>query len=114
MFYKRISSVFSQIKRLRFDIRSVWLFRFVVFIGLAPFVLALFAWIHTWSWQNHDPWVFEMIDSCLKIGEKIWAPAVAAGLLNFVPRVTDADGDGMPDVDKKKEEEKNEPETKLC
>lgn len=108
--FSKISRQLKQLKRLRFEIRSVWLFRFIVFIGLTPYVLALVAWGWSMLAGRHDSWVIPMIDSCLRISEKIFAPAAVTAALNLVPRVRDDDGDGVPDVDQteKKEEIQNE------
>jgi len=107
--FKQISNQLKQLKRLRFEIRSVWLFRFIVLIGLTPYVLALVAWGWSMLSGRHDAWVIPMIDSCLRISEKIFAPAAVTAALNLIPRVQDDDGDGVPDVDQeqKKEETQN-------
>lgn len=109
--YKQILSQLKQLKRLRFKVRSVWLFRIIVLLGLTPYVLALAAWGWSMVTGRHDPWVIPMIDSCLRISGQIFAPAAVTAALNLAPRVRDEDGDGVPDIDQEgqdKEEVKNE------
>lgn len=103
--YKQILNQLRRLKRLRFEIRSVWLFRAIVLLGLTPYVLALVAWGWSMVTGRHDPWVIPMIDSCLRISGQIFAPAAVTAALNLVPRVKDEDGDGVPDVDQEKKEE---------
>lgn len=93
----------KSMKQLRISIQSVWLFRFIVFIGLAPFTLALFLWVFALTKGLHEEWLFKMIDAALRIGNQVLGPAVVSGLLNIVPRVTDSNRDGIPDVDEKEE-----------
>lgn len=97
--YKQILNQLKQFKRLRFEIRSVWLFRVIVLMGLTPYVLSLIAWGWSMLTGRHDPWVIPMIDSCLRISGQIFAPAAVTAALNLVPRVKDNDDDGVPDVD---------------
>ena len=107
---EQISRKLKRMKQLRFSIQSVWLFRFIVFIGLAPFTLALFLWVFALVPGFHEEWLFKMIDAALRIGNQVLGPAVVSGVLNIVPRVTDSNGDGIPDVDEKegKNDEKSD------
>ena len=100
---EQIAHNLKNLKQLRFSIQSVWLFRFIVFIGLAPFTLALFLWVFALATGLHEEWLFKMIDAALRIGNQVLGPAVVSGLLNIVPRVTDSNRDGIPDVDEKEE-----------
>lgn len=100
---EQISRKLKDLKQIRLTIQSVWLFRFIVFIGLAPFTLALFLWVFALVTGLHDEWLFKMIDAALRIGNQVLGPAVVSGLLNIVPRVTDSNGDGIPDLDEKEE-----------
>lgn len=100
---EQVAHKLKKMKQLRISIQSVWLFRFIVFIGLAPFTLALFLWISALVTGLHEEWLFKMIDAALRIGNQVLGPAVVSGLLNIVPRVTDSNGDGIPDVDEKEE-----------
>ena len=100
--YKQIFSQLKRLKRLRFEVRSVWLFRVIVLLGLTPYVLALAAWGWSMVTGRHDPWVIPMIDSCLRISGQIFAAVTAA--LNLVPRVRDEDGDGVPDIDQEEQD----------
>lgn len=102
--FEQISHKLKSIKQLRLSIQSVWLFRFIVFIGLAPFTLALLLWTFALVTGLHEEWLFKMIDAALRIGNQVLGPAVVSGLLNVVPRVTDSNGDGIPDVDEKEGE----------
>lgn len=97
--HKQILNQLKQLKRLRFEIRSVWLFRAIVLMGLTPYVLSLIAWGWSMLTGRHDLWVIPMIDSCLRISGQIFAPAAVTAALNLVPRVKDEDDDGVPDVD---------------
>lgn len=45
---EQISRKLKDLKQIRLTIQSVWLFRFIVFIGLAPFTLALFCGSSPW------------------------------------------------------------------
>lgn len=100
---EQFSRKLKSMKQFRISIQSVWLFRFIVFIGLAPFTLALFLWVFALVIELHEEWLFKMIDAALRIGNQVMGPAVVSGLLNIVPRVTDSNGDGIPDVDEKEE-----------
>ncbi len=100
---ERLNQKLKNLQKIRLNIQSVWLFRFIVFIGLAPFTLALFLWVLALISGTHEEWVFKMIDAALRIGNQVLGPAVVSGLLNIVPRVNDSDGNGIPDVDEKEE-----------
>lgn len=105
--FKQITDQMKKLQKLRFGVRSVWLFRFIVFLILTPYAVAFGVWGWTLITHNQDPWMLKMIDYCLLIPEKLSAPAVATAALNFVPRVDDADGDGKADVDEKGKDDKN-------
>lgn len=47
--FEQIAHKLKRMKQLRLTIQSVWLFRFIVFIGLAPFTLALFYGYLPWQ-----------------------------------------------------------------
>lgn len=100
---ERLNQKLKNLQKIRLNIQSVWLFRFIVFIGLAPFTLALFLWTFALATGLHEEWLFKMIDAALRIGNQVLGPAVVSGLLNIVPRVTDSNGDGVPDIDEKEE-----------
>lgn len=100
---EQISRKLKDLKQIQLTIQSVWLFRFIVFIGLAPFTLALFLWVFALVTGLHEEWLFKMIDAALHIGNQVLGPAVVSGLLNIVPRVTDSNGDGVPDIDEREE-----------
>lgn len=100
---ERLNQKLKNLQKIRLNIQSVWLFRFIVFIGLAPFTLALFLWVFALVTGLHDGWLFKMIDAALRIGNQVLGPAVVSGLLNIVPRVTDSNGDGIPDLDEREE-----------
>ena len=106
MLGQKIIDQLKQLKRIRFEIRSVWLFRLIIVMGLTPYALATVAWCWSMLTATHDGWVIPMIDSCLRISEKIFAPAAVTAALNLVPRVRDDNGDGVPDVDEKKDGDK--------
>ena len=101
--FEQIAHKLKRMKQLRLTIQSVWLFRSIVFIGLAPFTLALLLWTFALATGLHEEWLFKMIDAALRIGNQVLGPAVVSGLLNVVPRVTDSNGDGVPDIDEKEE-----------
>lgn len=100
---EQISHKLKNLRQIRLTIQSVWLFRFIVFIGLAPFTLTLFLWVFALVTELHEEWLFKMIEAALRIGNQVLGPAVVSGLLNIVPRVTDSNRDGIPDVDEKEE-----------
>ncbi|WP_302370436.1 hypothetical protein [Acidaminococcus massiliensis] len=105
--FKQITSQLKKIQKMRFGVRSVWLFRFIVFLILTPYAVAFGVWGWALITHDQDPWILKMIDYCLLIPEKLSAPAVATAALNFVPRVDDSDGDGKADVDEVRKDDKN-------
>ena len=100
---ERIKEYASQIKRLRIGVRSVNLMRFIIIMGLAPYVFATCTLIAITAMQNHDEWAFRLIDYALKISDKIFGPANVGAVLNLVPRWDDENDNGISDVDEKKE-----------
>ena len=105
--FKQITSQLKKIQKMRVGVRSVWLFRFIVFLILTPYAVAFGVWGWALITHDQDPWILKMIDYCLLIPEKLSAPAVATAALNFVPRVDDSDGDGKADVDEVRKDDKN-------